>query len=298
MSDVFNKKDWIDRQSQFPTRRRLTNVQTSEEMVVDVAREEGTVQVAGHPFNAAGMNDLEDRIGNAIDTLQSNFQDGVDSIYNACVDKGSTPSSHALADVVEAIGNISGGVEEDIFGTPSSNTPDNAEISTQYPIYGNYEAYKAFGDNESCWISDAITKRDKLYFKFTDDSLYIPTHIELCPYFDYSGRTVESIVVGMYGSNDGENWKALKALRPDGKNNIVSAELDVKEYYNQFYFECFCDRNKAGLKNVRCYGIKKSSSGGGGMDTIKNVSFVISCIDSNMTEIGGNGNGDDVFHAT
>lgn len=38
--------------------------------------------------------------------------------------------------------------------------------------------------------------------------------------------------------------------------------------------------------------------GGGGMDTIKNVFFVISCIDSNMTEMGGNGDGDDVFHAT
>ena len=38
--------------------------------------------------------------------LQANFQDGVDDIYDACVSKGSTPVSHALADVVDAIGNI------------------------------------------------------------------------------------------------------------------------------------------------------------------------------------------------
>lgn len=31
--------------------------------------------------------------------------------------------------------------------------------------------------------------------------------------------------------------------------------------------------------------------GGGGMDTIKNLFFVKSCVNSNMTEIGGNGNG-------
>ena len=48
-------------------------------------------------------------IATAISTLRSNFQDGVDAIYNACVDKGSTPATHALDDVVTAIENIEGG---------------------------------------------------------------------------------------------------------------------------------------------------------------------------------------------
>ena len=38
--------------------------------------------------------------------------------------------------------------------------------------------------------------------------------------------------------------------------------------------------------------------GGGGMDTIKNVFFVKSCVNSNMTEVGGNGNGDGEQYAT
>ena len=38
-----------------------------------------------------------------IEQLQANFQDGVDSIYDACVTKGSTPESHALSDVVDGI---------------------------------------------------------------------------------------------------------------------------------------------------------------------------------------------------
>lgn len=48
---------------------------------------------------------------NAINTLQSNFQDGVDSIYDACVAKGSTPISHSLSDVIDAIYAIGGTVQ-------------------------------------------------------------------------------------------------------------------------------------------------------------------------------------------
>ena len=45
----------------------------------------------------------------ALDEVVSNFQDGVDDVYDACVAKGSTPASHSLSDVITAIGNISGG---------------------------------------------------------------------------------------------------------------------------------------------------------------------------------------------
>lgn len=49
-------------------------------------------------------------------TLQTNFQAGVDSVYDACVSKGSTPASHSLTDVVNGIlaipqGGGGGGVE-------------------------------------------------------------------------------------------------------------------------------------------------------------------------------------------
>ena len=42
-------------------------------------------------------------VNNVQTTLQSNFQAGVDSVYNACVSKGSTPASHSLTDVVNGI---------------------------------------------------------------------------------------------------------------------------------------------------------------------------------------------------
>lgn len=46
----------------------------------------------------------------AIKELESNFQDGVDAVYDAVVAKGSTPASHSLSDVVTGIGNIPTGI--------------------------------------------------------------------------------------------------------------------------------------------------------------------------------------------
>ena len=63
----------------------------------------------------------DSELASAVATLQSNFQAGVDAIYNACVGKGSTPASHSLADVVDAIYAIGG------------NTP-HAEITSSNTI--------------------------------------------------------------------------------------------------------------------------------------------------------------------
>lgn len=59
----------------------------------------GTTQVA----SAKALSELNSN-------LKSNFQAGVDSIYNACVAKGSTPASKSLSDVVAGINNIQTGV--------------------------------------------------------------------------------------------------------------------------------------------------------------------------------------------
>lgn len=49
-----------------------------------------------------------DDVQDAIDAMVSNFGDGVDEVYNACVAAGSTPASKSPADIATAIGNISG----------------------------------------------------------------------------------------------------------------------------------------------------------------------------------------------
>lgn len=57
----FTPKTWVDRVSEYPTRRTLTKEDNSTE-IVTVTRNEGTVSEEGDAFSAATMNDLEDRI--------------------------------------------------------------------------------------------------------------------------------------------------------------------------------------------------------------------------------------------
>ena len=58
---MFEKKTWVNRQSEHPSRRRLTPSGNDNEY--DVARAEGLVMEEGDAFDADTMNDLERRIG-------------------------------------------------------------------------------------------------------------------------------------------------------------------------------------------------------------------------------------------
>ena len=59
----FNRKTWIDRESEHPNRRTMTNVNDSSDVkTYDITRAEGTISVEGSPLNAAALNDLEGRI--------------------------------------------------------------------------------------------------------------------------------------------------------------------------------------------------------------------------------------------
>lgn len=57
----FEKKTWVNRSTEFPTRRVLTPV-SGEANTYDVSRSEGTITEAGDAFDATNMNDLEGRI--------------------------------------------------------------------------------------------------------------------------------------------------------------------------------------------------------------------------------------------
>ena len=72
MAITFNKKSWQSRVSEHPTRRRLTIVdQSLSYSLVDVAREEGTVEQVGDTFDKSTMDDLENRIDNIRITAQA-----------------------------------------------------------------------------------------------------------------------------------------------------------------------------------------------------------------------------------
>lgn len=58
---AYTKKEWTDRNVQYPGRRKLSAV-SGQTDVYDVVRNEGTITAAGDAFSAENMNDLEDRV--------------------------------------------------------------------------------------------------------------------------------------------------------------------------------------------------------------------------------------------
>ena len=72
---AFVTKTWKDRLVEYAGRRKLKNVATGEEILMDVSRSEGTVNQAGDAFSATNMNDLEQRIKTEFDSVNSSLQD-------------------------------------------------------------------------------------------------------------------------------------------------------------------------------------------------------------------------------
>lgn len=66
----FAKKIWQNRLVEYAGRRKLTNVTTGTQQVVDVVREEGSVSQEGSAFDASNMNDLEQRISDGFADVQ------------------------------------------------------------------------------------------------------------------------------------------------------------------------------------------------------------------------------------
>lgn len=88
----FTKKTWKNRIAEYINRRLLTNEDGSTE-IVTVARDEGTISQEGDAFNAANMNDLEDRIeAGFADVSQSlaNLKNPAKGTKGILVNSGST----------------------------------------------------------------------------------------------------------------------------------------------------------------------------------------------------------------
>jgi hypothetical protein len=78
---LFEQKTWTDRQVQYPSRRKLTNVSTQEERTVLVERNEGIIYNEGDLFDATNINDLEERIARAFDEVEQSLDARVNLYY-------------------------------------------------------------------------------------------------------------------------------------------------------------------------------------------------------------------------
>lgn len=80
------------------------------------------------------VDEVNQNIQNTASELQQNFQAGVDTVYDAVVAKGSTPTSHSLSDVVTGINNIPTGIT-------LVNINPNLLQSDAFVIYTNTSTY-------------------------------------------------------------------------------------------------------------------------------------------------------------
>lgn len=107
VSKIFSKKNWKDRVVEFPGRRRIRDVATGEEKVIDVSRNEGTILQEGDLYNALNMNDLERRAEEAFAALGEYVADGKSLIASAITSKGvATAADAEFAIMAENVGKI------------------------------------------------------------------------------------------------------------------------------------------------------------------------------------------------
>ena len=85
---AFAKKTWKDRVSQYPNRRTINDGVVTKQ--VTVGRDEGTITEQGDGFTASNMNDLEQRISDAIDAAGAVYSagDNIDITSNVVSVKG------------------------------------------------------------------------------------------------------------------------------------------------------------------------------------------------------------------
>lgn len=66
----YEKKEWKDRIAEYPTRRQLEKSDGSSELVT-VSRAEGNISQEGDAFSAENMNNLEERISNGFEEVNT-----------------------------------------------------------------------------------------------------------------------------------------------------------------------------------------------------------------------------------
>lgn len=71
MAINYERKTWIDRSSEYPSRRNIKDVSTQEVKTVEVTRAEGEVQIEGDSFDSVTFNLFEQRIADAFTQAQA-----------------------------------------------------------------------------------------------------------------------------------------------------------------------------------------------------------------------------------
>ena len=98
-------EDFKNRESQYINRRKLTIVsQTPTELVVDITRNEGEIEVAGSPIDATTMNAFNTQINSAVNNASAALlkANEVETTANSAKSIAETASADASSAVTTA----------------------------------------------------------------------------------------------------------------------------------------------------------------------------------------------------
>lgn len=143
---AYSKKTWVDRQTEYPTRRKLTATGTTD--VYDVSREEGLVVAEGDAINATNLNDLEDRIdaglAECVPASEKAAASGVaslDSNTKVTADQASAHIVSVTANKTLALTDAGTAQYVDSSSNLTITIPTNAAVA--FPIGTEIEIYRA-----------------------------------------------------------------------------------------------------------------------------------------------------------
>lgn len=190
---AFIKKTWVDRLVQYPMRRILTKSDGTEE-VVTVARDEGTVFETGDPFNAQTMNDLEDRIDQALENVAT-----TPKIYETEEDMYNDIDNILPGEVVftkdDEEGHINASdVDFDNTDLPTTETDLQGAVSELYTDLPKSTIYDTPVNMSTYTSSNPYTAPNDGYLKLAAES----------------GATVRAVILDSNG-NDGGVWPQLNS---------------------------------------------------------------------------------------
>mgnify|MGYP003300820284 CR=1 FL=1 len=137
----------------------------------------------------------------------------------------------------------------DVFGTPSANTGDGYEITTDVTAYGDYQPFEGFGNGIGFGKNSA--GRATLIYHITSGKKYKPKSVSLCNNFDVVGGYLTSNSTVISGSIDGTNWTQLATITTlTDKDESITEQISTNVFYSYFKFEILANTGYPGIKNI------------------------------------------------
>lgn len=134
----FKRRTWVNRIVEFANRYKMTDMETGEVSTINLNRLPGTVTQAGDAVSAENLNDLEDRIEEALNQYESGMQSYVTSAQKSAGEAAASATSASdaasAAGTAESSANNAAAVAESsaqVAQNEASNAGKSADIAQE-----------------------------------------------------------------------------------------------------------------------------------------------------------------------